>query len=370
MVARVIARIRRGRNRIGYAHARMASLKDAVMKGAVRGILGSQRLTRLVGRKRAGGADAALDPQIAAIVELERIARIPRLDTMEPARARRFAEEGLSPLDPDAETMAQVTDVTVATNIPVRIYTPPDARPHWIIYFHGGGGVIGSIRASDPATRLIAAETRCTVASVEYRLGPEHKHPAACEDALAAYTALLARIPPGAKVATAGDSFGGFLATEVDHRARAAGVDPGTPASAGALRIRPPDLQVLIYPIIDFTLTSPGIDRLANGYLLTRDLIYWFRSHYFPAGADYRAASPQSWPSLRDTAPAIVVTAGYDPLADEGDAHADRLRADGVTVRHRRHDGLVHGFLSMAGAVTAARRAVDDLCREIVEMLG
>jgi len=248
--------------------------------------------------------------------------------------------------------------VIVARAIPVRLYVPADARPHWIVYFHGGGGVIGSIAASDPATRMIAHHTRCTVASVEYRLGPEHKHPAAIDDAIAAYEAIVARVPAGAKIAVAGDSFGGFLAAQVDHAVRARPV------------VRPPDLQVLIYPVVDWTMSSPSIARHAHGYLLTRDLIVWFRRHYFRAGDDYRAASPQFWPTLAGSAPAIVLTAGYDPLVDEGDAHAARLRSDGVTVRHHRHAGLVHGFLSLTGAVDAARAAIVEMCADIVQMFG
>ena len=334
-------------------------MKDQILRGLVRGILRNRTATRLLGRKRTGGVDTALDPQVRAVLELERIARIPALDSMAPPRARRFAAEGLSPLDPDPAAMAQVTDVTVpgpASALPVRIYVPADPRPHWIIYFHGGGGVIGSIASSDPATRMIAAQTRCTVASVEYRLGPEHKHPAGADDAVAAYRALLARVPAGAKVAVAGDSFGGFLAAHVDHAARAQGV-------------RAPDLQVLIYPIVDFTHAQPSNTRHAHGYLLTRDLITWFHEHYFAVGADVKTPSPWFWPSLRGAAPALVLTAGYDPLVDEGDAYAERLRADGVTVRHRRHAGLIHGFLSMAGAVDAARTAVAEMCTDVVAML-
>ena len=240
----------------------------------------------------------------------------------------------------------------------MRVYVPADPRPHWIVYFHGGGGVIGSIAASDPATRMIAHHTRCTVASVEYRLGPEHKHPAAIDDAIAAYQALLARVPAGAKIAVAGDSFGAYLAAQVDHAVRARAL------------VRPPDLQVMIYPIVDYTMSSPSVARNADGYLLTRDLILWFRRHYFHAEDDLRAASPQFWPTLAHSAPAIVLTAGYDPLVDEGDAYAARLRADGVTVRHHRHAGLVHGFLSLSGAVVAARAAIVEMCGDIVEMLG
>ncbi len=275
------------------------------------------------------------------MLELQRLLRLPALDSMEPEPARRFAEDGLSPLDLDPIPMASVVDTTVEGHrctIPVRIYVPHGAGPSWIVYLHGGGGVIGSIRGSEPVARLLAAQTGCTVASVGYRLGPEHRHPAAIDDACAAWNAIAARAGRGARVAVAGDSFGGFLSAHVERAV-----------------IRQPDLQVLIYPIVDMTLSSPSIDRHAEGYLLTRSMIHWFRGHYLHPDDDRRAISPQYWPDLRGAAPAIVATAGYDPLVDEGDTYAARLRDAGVAVRHRRYPALVHGFLSLAGAVRAAR---------------
>jgi len=325
------------------------------LRGAARAALAGP-VARLLGWRRQRGVDRELDPQVAAVLELQRLLRLPAVDAMEPGPARRFVEDGLSPLDVDPIPMAEVVDTTVPGHggaIPVRIYTPHGAGPHWIVYLHGGGGVIGSIRAAEPVTRLLAAQTGCTVASVGYRLGPEHRHPAAIEDACAAWNVIADRVGRSARVAVAGDSFGGFLSTHVERAV-----------------IRHPDLQVLIYPIVDMTLTSPSIDRHADGYLLTRSLIHWFRDHYLHADDDRRAISPQFWPDLRGAAPAIVVTAGYDPLVDEGDAYAARLRDAGVAVRHRRHPSLVHGFLSLAGAVRAARAAADELCADIRELLS
>jgi acetyl esterase len=320
------------------------------MRAAVRGAMKQGWLVNVVGRKR---ADAGLDRQIAAALEFERLAKLPSLDTMDPDAARRFAESGMSPLDVEPAAMAEVIDL-VAGGVPVRIFVPHDASEHWLIYFHGGGGVIGSVKASEPATRYLAEKTKCTVASVDYRLGPEHKHPAAIEDACAAYKALLDRVP--GKVAVGGDSFGGYLAAHVDHWARRAGV-------------RKPDAQLLIYPVVDLTLTSPSIDRLGIGYLLTEKTIRWMLGHYLHAEDSREAASPWFWTDLEGSAPAIVATAGFDPLVDEGDAWAERLRNAGVTVRHRPYDSMIHGFLSLAGAVDAARAAVDELCRDLVEML-
>jgi len=311
---------------------------------------------KLVGRKRQAGRDSELDPQVAAALEFERIARLPALDSMEPAAARRYAEQGMSPLEVEPIAMAEVIDAP-AGGVPVRIFVPHDAGPHWIVYFHGGGGVIGSVNASDATTRYIAEQTKCTVASVDYRLGPEHKHPAAIEDACAAYAALITRLAPGANVAVAGDSFGGFLAAHVEHWAPAHGV-------------RRPDVQCLIYPVVDLRLVSPSIDRLGTGYLLTRSIVHWMINHYMHDEDSREDASPWFWADLEGSAPAIVATAGYDPLVDEGDMWAERLRAAGTPVRHRRSPSLVHGYLSLAGAVSAARAATDEVCSDLVQLLA
>lgn len=237
---------------------------------------------------------------------------------------------------------------------------PPGASAHWIVYFHGGGGVIGSIAASDAATRMVAARTRCTVAAVEYRLGPEHKHPAAIDDAVAAFDAIAPRVSAGGRVAVAGDSFGGYLAARVDHACRKR---PGA--------TRRPDAQGLIYPIVDYTMSSPSLERNRDGYLLTRALIDWFTLHYTNPSDDRRGMSPLLWPDgdLRGASPAVVATAGFDPLVDEGDAYAERLAKLGVTVVHHRYDSLIHGFLSLAGAVRAARAAVDEVCDDLAGLL-
>ncbi len=325
------------------------TLRQRVMRAAVKVALAPPAV-QVLARHRRDGVDRALDPQVAAILELQRMVRLPSLESMEPAEARRFAAEGFSPFDVATVPMAEVIDTHVA-NIPVRIFVPHGAGDDWIVYFHGGGGVIGSVDASEPVTRLVAAQTRCTVASVEYRLGPEHKHPAAIEDAIAAWDGLMPRVRGHAAVA--GDSFGGFLSAHVAHGTRG----------------RKPDLQVLTYPLVDLTLAARSIAQFAEGYLLTRSMIHWFRDHYLHPDDDQRAGSPAYFGDLRGSSPAIVVTAGYDPLVDEGDAYAAALAAAGVPVVHRRHDSLIHGFLSLAGSVGAAREALDQQCRDIVDSL-
>ena len=190
-------------------------IKDRVLRGVVTVALAKPTVD-LVGRRRQRGVDRGLDPQVAAVLELQRMLRYPPIDSMEPVRARRSAEEGMSILDVPNEPMAEVIDTQIGT-VPVRIFVPHGASDDWIVYLHGGGGVIGSIRSSEPVTRLLAAQTRCTVASVGYRLGPEHKHPAAIDDCVAAWDGLMPRVK--GRVAVAGDSFGGFLSAHVDRRA-------------------------------------------------------------------------------------------------------------------------------------------------------
>lgn len=316
----------------------------------------SAPFVRMFGR----GAAPGLDPQIATVLALQKLLRLPPLESMEPVRARRFAEAGLTPLDAAPAPMERVIDTTVpgpGGPIPVRIFVPFRAGPHWIVYLHGGGGVIGSIEASESVTRMLAATTGFTVASVGYRLGPEHKHPAAIEDSCAAWDALVTRVPRSGKVVVAGDSFGGFLSAHVDRHAMIRGT-------------RQPDLQVLIYPIVDLTLTSPTIDLLGEGYLLTKSMMTWFRSQYLRDTDDRKIPSPAYWEDLTGAAPAVVATAGFDPLVAEGDHHADRLRRAGTLVRHRRYPGLIHGFISLTGGVAAARTAVGELCADIIELVA
>jgi acetyl esterase len=327
--------------------------------------MGSEWLVRSMSRGRSQGQDAALDRQVAAALEYQRMRGLTGMTSLDPVAARAFAETNVGAAELDPEPMAEIVDITCRTTnesagrVPVRLYVPRHAGPNWIVWFHGGGGVIGSIAGSDAVTRYLAAHTRCTVASVGYRLGPEDPHPAAIEDACAAWEALLDRVPEGGRVAVGGDSFGGFLSVHVDRHAR----DEG---------LRTPDLQVLVYPMVDLTMSSASIDRYADGYLLTRELMQYFHGHYLAKDSDQRAGSPWFWEdaAVIGAAPAIVVTAGFDPLVDEGNAWAERLRTAGTEVHHHCHAGLVHGFLSLAGIVSAARAALDEVCEEIVEILG
>jgi acetyl esterase len=328
-------------------------MKDRLMRVGIRAALASDWAVRVLARKR---DDSALDPQVAAVLALMRITKLPALDSLEPRKARRLVDSD-SPLELDPLPMAEVIDLR-AGDVPVRVFVPERASGDWIVYFHGGGGVVGSIKSAERVTRYLAERTRCTIASVDYRLGPEHRHPAAIDDANAAWAAIVARAPKGARIAVAGDSFGGYLSAHVDRNARRTGG-------------RRPDAQALIYPMFDLTLASASIDRYRAGLLLTKSMLQWFVDHYLSQSADRRSASPRFWPDsdVRGAAPALVVTAGFDPLVDEGDAWAERLRGAGVTVRHQREPALIHSFLALAGTVRAARAAADRMCADLVEMM-
>jgi acetyl esterase len=337
-------------------------VKALIRGAAIRTLIRSERFVRFVTRARLTGVDADLDPQIAAILEFQRRAKLPTLESFEPVKARAYAEQQMGVAELPPEPMAHVTDTFVSFDrIPVRIFVPRGASNNWLVWIHGGGGVIGSVDGSEMHARYLAAHTKCTVASVGYRLGPEDKHPAGIDDACAAFQALAERVPAGGKIVVGGDSWGGFASVHVEHHARVTGG-------------RRPDLQLLVYPAIDWTMSMPSHTRNADGYLLTKLMMHWFRAHYLDRDDDEgrKAVSPWFWDDaeVKDAAPAIVATAAYDPLVDEGDAWASRLRAAGVLVRHHRFSGLVHGFLSLAGIVRSARTAFDDLCQDVVEMLA
>ena len=236
--------------------------------------------------------------------------------------------------------------------IPVRIYRPSAAPAPVHVHFHGGGWVIGDLDTHDRDCREICVGADCIVVAVDYRLAPEHIFPAAPEDCYAALCWASANLDslcalPGA-VSVGGDSAGGNLAAAVALMAR----DRNGPAIA---------MQLLIYPVTDATMESGSYRDNADGYLLSRTMMSWFWDHYCPDLA-LRAdplASPVAAEDLAGLPPALVMTAEFDPLRDEGEAYAERLIAAGVEVEVRRFDGLIHGFFSQAGMIEAAREGVD-----------
>lgn len=285
-----------------------------------------------------------LDPQAQAFLDQMVSLGGPQLNTLSPEDARKTFDmlAQLPGLEPEA--VAEVEDRLIpgpGGQIPVRFYTPQGQAPFpLLVFFHGGGFVMGSIELYDEFCRALTNGAGCIVISVGYRLAPEHKFPAAVEDCYAAakWVAVNANAIGGdsMRIAVGGDSAGGNLAAVVTLMAR----DKGT---------IPLVLQLLMYPATNLAHDTPSAQENANDYFLTRDDMYWFRSLYLSSDADRNNphASPLRAQDLHGLPPALVITAEYDPLRDEGEAYAARLRDAGVTTTCTRYNGMIHGFLSL-----------------------
>ena len=295
----------------------------------------------------------SVHPQVQAL--LERVARspLPPYHTVSPFVARRIYRDTRAALAPKAPALPEVR-LLAFHNFAMRVYRPVagEVMPA-LVYFHGGGWTIGDVDTHDALCRQLALGARCVVFSVDYRLAPEHPFPAAVADCFAAtrYVAEHADELKVRAIAVGGDSAGGNLAAVVSLLAR----DAGAPAIA---------FQLLVYPATDQRCATPSHERNAEGYLLTRDAIQYFRRHYLPHERDWSdwQASPLLAKSHADLPPALVLTAGYDPLIDEGRAYADKLRAAGVAVDYREYADMVHGFVLFGGVLDTANTAVADCC--------
>jgi acetyl esterase len=298
-----------------------------------------------------------LDAQTQALLEQMNAADAPPLHTLSPAAAREVMFQ-LAAMGGDPDPVAQIQDHAIpgpAGDIPVRIYTPEGDGPFPVlVFFHGGGWVIGDRDTHDIPCRNLANRAECVVVSVDYRLAPEHKFPAAPQDCLAAtrWAAANAAEFNGdpSRIAIGGDSAGGNLAAVIAQMAR----DEGGPALAG---------QLLIYPVTDYYMPDkPSYVENADGHLLTRDAMIYFWNHYLnaPAEADNPYAAPLRAANLSNLPPAFVLTAEFDPLRDEGELYADRLSAAGVQTHRKRYDGTIHGCVSLAGVLDMGRVATND----------
>ena len=332
----------------------------------------ASRLPPTLQRLLAGGAPVRVDglelaPDVQLALFLLRLGGHRGLDTMPPGAARAEIARNARAFAGALVPLARIENLTIpgpAGPIPARLYdAAPERAPRGVlVYYHGGGWVVGDLETHDPLCRFLAREADVAVLAVDYRLAPEHPFPAAVDDALAAFrwaareTRALGADP--ARVGVAGDSAGGNLAAVVAQLARG---DATSPA-----------LQVLAYPVTDLSRKRPSYRLFADGFFLTEREMDWYRGHYLPdekAARDPRA-SPLLAPDLRGVAPAIVLTAGFDVLRDEGEAYARRLAEAGVQVRHRRHAGLIHGFCNATAVSRSASAAMTEAAAWVREPLA
>jgi len=295
----------------------------------------------------------SVHPQVQALLDRVAQSPFPPYHTVSAFVARRIYRDTRAVLAPKAPHVPEVR-LLAFENYSMRLYRPVanETLPA-LMYFHGGGWTIGDVDTHDVLCRELAVGARCVVFSVDYRLAPEYPFPAAVDDCFAAacYVAENAAKLKIQGIAVGGDSAGGNLAATVALLAR----DAGGPALA---------FQLLIYPATDQRMSSASHQRNGQGYLLTADSIRYFRGNYLPNERDWSdwRASPLLAKNHANLPPALLITAGYDPLVDEGRAYADKLRGAGAKVVYREFADMVHGFILFGGVIDTANAAVAECC--------
>jgi acetyl esterase len=308
----------------------------------------------------------ALHPQCRAFLDTIAASGEKPMEQLPLAEAR-MMPRALVDFGGPEEPVAQVENRVIpgpVQPIPLRIYRPTMVEPlPGLVYFHGGGFVICDLDSHDRQCRGLANASGCAVVAVDYRLAPEHKFPAAPQDAYAA-TRYVAEhsvefgIDPN-RLAVGGDSAGGNLATVVTLMAR----DRGGP---------PLRFQLLIYPVVDWEDDSPSMHEYANDHFLTRELMNWFFGHYVANVADGRTpyASPMHAEDVRGLPPAMIITAECDLLRDQGEAYARKLQDAGIPVELKRYEGMIHPFFNLGGVIDAGRTALADAASSLRQALG
>jgi len=300
-------------------------------------------------------ATRKLDPQIEVLLQQMQQQGVPPVHTLTPLKARESRNPVFVELGGPPEAVKNVENLGIpgpVGQIPIRVYTPHGSGPFPIlVYFHGGGWVICNLDTHDSVCRSVANGASCVVVSVDYRLAPEHKFPAAVDDAYAATQWVAenaSRINGDAgHIAVGGDSAGGNLAAVVSLMARDSLV-----------------YQVLIYPVTNLSsFDTDSYREHGEGYILTRESMEYYRGHYVGHEEELRNryASPLLAEDLSGLPPALVITAEFDVLTDEGKAYANRLKQAGVPVTYTCYRGMIHAFFSLAAVVDRARDAVDEI---------
>jgi acetyl esterase len=308
----------------------------------------------------------SLDPEVQAFLKELYASNPPPLDRISPAQLRENVAAEAAKMGP-GEAVAEKRDCQLPDPdgpVPVRIYTPQGERVRGIlVYFHGGGWVFGSVDTYDALCCTLANQAGCRVVSVDYCLAPEHKFPTAANDAFAATAWTFQHVREIAgndsePIAVGGDSAGGNLTAAVCLMAR----------DRRAFR---PAMQVLVYPAVNRDFGLPSYRENGEGYLLTTADVKWFWQQYLAHDED--ACNPYACPwqaaSLKDLPPALVITAGYDPLRDEGEAYAARLRDADVPVLLTRYPGMIHGFFGRLNQFAQARAAVRHVAETLRQYL-
>jgi acetyl esterase len=306
----------------------------------------------------------ALDEATAALLAQLAGTDTKPLHEMTPAEARGMAAalRGQQPPGPEMARVRNARARVAGGTAPVRVLVPGDRPRGVIVWYHGGGWVLGGIEDSDLLGRELARRTGCAVVLAGYRLAPEYRYPTAVEDSVAvlhwAADHLVDIAGAPVPLIVAGDSAGGNLAAVVARRARFTG-----PAIAA---------QVLVYPVTDCDFATTSYADPDNQLLLSRDSMTWFWDHYMPEAAArlHPDASPLRAPDVSGLPPAIVVTAEHDVLRDEGELYATRLLKAGVPVAHRRFDGQMHGFFTMTGVLPGSAAALDYVAGALDQQLG
>ncbi|HJQ43445.1 MAG TPA: alpha/beta hydrolase [Jatrophihabitantaceae bacterium] len=304
-----------------------------------------------------------LDPVVKMLLDQTAAAGGPTLREAGVEQGRVMLQT-LAMMEGDPLEVARVEPLTVAGSIPARLYAASSgaAALPILVWYHGGGFVIGDLETADRTCRALATKTGALVISVGYRLAPEDPFPAGPDDCFAALRWVIDHAESlggdASRVAIGGDSAGGNLAAITAIQARDEGV---------ALKF-----QLLVYPVTDCTMTSSSYTENAEGYLLTADSMDWFIDHYLSGGADAKdpRVSPLFADDLRDLAPALVITAEFDPLRDEGEAYAERLKDAGNDVTVRRFDGMIHGFFPLGAIIPASNDAVALAAEHVANALS
>lgn len=305
-----------------------------------------------------------MDPQVRAFLAAASSSPQPPIDTV-PVTTSREQFASLTPIFHPFVEVSRMTDITIGKGTRLRVYHPAEAQDRplpSVVYFHGGGWVLGDLETHDTLCRHLANAAGAIVVAVDYRLSPEHPFPAAFDDALNAVEyvtreAVRLGIDPG-RIAVAGDSAGGNLAAAVTLKAR----DKRGPKIA---------FQCLIYPVLDERCNTASYQEFANGFGLTRTKMdFFWKSYRGGLKGEDTLLSPCSAKDLGGLPPALIVTAEYDVLRDEGESYAKRLQENGVTTELWRVDGMIHGFVHYAGAIEHGQTVTKEIGRKIAAALS